>query len=525
MGISKEAVRKILQMREDMKEDRQPYEELFKDIAAYANPSMDWEEEVGERREVYDNTLQRASNKLADGIQGYAFSRNQAWFRLALEDDQLQANEAVGEFLQLVEKHFYRQFARSNFYDEGRAFVKAGADFGTSVMIRQEDLVRGCPYYKTLHLRSCYIRENAYGDVDTLFREYSLTPDEAVMEYGRENVPEVIRNAFERNSNVKFKFLQAIFPRERYNLDVGKGSKPYVSITIALAGEGHVVREGGYSAKPFFVWRYSRDMGSSPWGTNNPGQLEIYNAKQLNGMRKDRGRISQLMARPPVIASETLAGRLKLTPNGITYAKPGEDYALRGIVGNPSLLDADIQDMRSSINESYYTNLFLILSQNIDRMKTATEVSGIQGEQAAMMSAFFGRIQTEFLEPVLEDLFALELFSGRLPPIPPILKGKEIKIDMISPLAMMQKRYLALESTRQALGEILALAQARPEILDNLDLDAYVRNIADSYNMDKRVVLDELQVQKIREARLQMMQAQQEAQLALQAQKQGGNNG
>ena len=247
--------------------------------------------------------------------------------------------------------------------------------------------------------------------------------------------------------------------------------------------------------------------------------MELPDIKQANSTRADYSRIVQQMGRPPIKATEGLNGRLNLKPNGVTSLRPGEDFALVSGTGNPQGIGDDLERLHKAINEAYYTDFFLILSQNIEKQKTATEVAGIQGEKAALMSAFYGRLSAEFLEPMLEDLFSLELLSGRIPRPPESLmqQDRRIRLDMISPLAQMQRRYLLLGSSQQAIVEITALAQVNAQVLDNINFDQQVRDIADAYGLDKRIIYDMADVERMRQARAQ---AQQQA-LARQQQLQG----
>jgi hypothetical protein len=139
------------------------------------------------------------------------------------------------------------------------------------------------------------------------------------------------------------------------------------------------------------------------------------------------------------------------------------------------------------------------------------------------MSAFYGRLSTEFLEPVLEDLFAMELMAGRIPPPPESLQGQHLRLDMISPLAQMQRQYLKLGSSQQALAQILSLLEIKPDILDNLDLDQHIRNVADAYGLDKRIVVDWADVQRMRQARAKQQAAMQQQAMQLEATKVGAD--
>jgi hypothetical protein len=92
---------------------------------------------------------------------------------------------------------------------------------------------------------------------------------------------------------------------------------------------------------------------------------------------------------------------------------------------------------------------------------------------------------------------------GRLPPIPDSLNGKTIHVDLISPLSQLQKRYLLLSETDAFIGRILQIAQMTQDQtkLDRVDFDQYIGTLAEAYNVDRRVVRDLVEVQKMKLAR------------------------
>jgi len=488
----------------------------WRQVAQLVNPDMDWQDEPDavqkpeDTSHIYDTTAIKASNTLADGIQGYSFARNQAWFKAALEDIEDLSSEETA-WLQAAEKTMYRQTQKSNFYDEGRSFVKCCADFGTAIMTREDDVIRRIPSYKVQHLKNCTIDENPYGEVDVLFRDFWIDAFRAASIFGADRLPKNIREAYDKGNMKLWKFTQAIIPVERYDIDIARPQgKEFYSVYWADIERDKAIMDGYFQLKPFFCWRWSRNLDGGVWGTNSPGTMELADIKQANSVRGDLSKLEQQMGRPPIKATEGLTGRINLKPNGVTSIRAGEDFAFINAVGDPKGMMDDLARLQQSINEAYYTDFFLILSQNIERQKTATEVSGIQGEKAALMSAFYGRLSAEFLEPVLEDLFSIELMSGRIPRPPESLwqRDRQMRIDMISPLAQMQRRFLMLGSNQQAIAEIAALAQLNPQTLDNINFDQLARNIAEAYGMDKRTVYDMADVMRMREAR---MQAQQQA--------------
>jgi len=518
--ISKESVERLYTIRQEQLTDRERYDSAWANIAEKVNPAMsDWNDEAPEQgtvktfQDVYDNTGIKASVRLTDGIQGYAFSRGAPWMRLVLEDEELMDREEVKEWLQRVETGMYHRLNLSSFYDEGRGFVRTGADFGTAVMFRQDNPAKGIPHYHTLHLKRVLLMEDALGEVDTLFRDLWLSPYHAAAMFGVDALPQQIREAYEQGKTRRWPFQQFIMPADKFDLDIGMRETrgmPYYSLYVADVDHNDPIREGGYDTKPFFAWRWSRNPDGDVWGTDCPGMIEISNIKQADGLRKDFSRLVQLAARPPIKATEGLRGKINLTPNGFTYVRAGQDYAPGMVVGKVETLAEDLKMMQDSINQTYYSNLFLVLTENLERIKTATEVEGIKSEQAAMLTAFFGRLSAEFLEPAVEDLFRLEIEAGRVPPPPPALRGQRLQVDLISPLAQLQKRYLRLDTTRQWLQELLVVAGIQNKlgetstVLDNIDFNEYARVTEELYHVDKRVVRDIAEVERRRAARAEL---------------------
>jgi hypothetical protein len=230
-------------------------------------------------------------------------------------------------------------------------------------------------------------------------------------------------------------------------------------------------------------------------------------------MQKDKFRLSQLTARPPIKRTEGLL--VNFVPGGLIDVRAGQDFQPQPVTGNLAWLTDDIEKMKEATRETYYSDFFLVLTENIDRMKTATEVAGLQDEKSALLSSFFGRLATEFLEPVLEDLFASEIKFRKLEAPPSGIADSELAVDFVSPLAMIQKRAHELSTTKAFMAEILPLAEVRPDILDKVDLDQYVNVVAEAGSVNQKVIRKDQDVADIRKARadLQMQMAKQQMEL------------
>jgi len=497
---------------------------IFRDISNFINFDMsDWylrSDPMNSMRvsntgiRIYDWTGPESSNLCSEGLMGYAISRSGIWFRVEFDDSRV--NDNAGAFLQNGERQMYKQLQMSPFYDEARLFLRSLLDFGTAIMWREENSDAGRPSYKTLHLNRCYIANDRWGDIDVLIRDIWMSPQNIIEEYGEENTPAQIVSAYKLNQGAQWLLHSFTFPRDKYNLDFEAPTGEYPELTLASCDWYHPIRLDVHETKPFFAARYTRSYDAGPWGTGAPGMLQLGNIKMLNAMKQDVLRLGQRMSDPPIKATLGMRGRLNRVPGDPVYLPPGQDYELEKFEGDPRMLENSIANLEKTIRNGYHYDFFLLLTNNIEQItkSTATGVQGLQGEKAAMLSAFSSRLGYEFLEPLLQDLFFSELRAGRLGTPPREARGRQLKLNMVGPLWQMQRQHLSLNSTMSALQQIAALmtmqlqAGQPGDVLDNFDLSAYSRDIASSYDVAKDVMRNLAQVQVIRQGRAQAAQQQ-----------------
>lgn len=511
--ISQDGLEKLARIKEQMKRERNAREKVFAEVGKYIYPDLqDWNEESPNQygkspdtgRDRYDTTAQDSSITSAKGLIAYSSSRRENWFSIEAQDKDIPMGSRAKDYFQLAERQMYRQLARSNFYDEEFNFVRSRQDLGIAVMFRLMNTAEGIPSYRVLHPKRYYVAEDRFRDITVLFRDFYLTAQDAVAWFGEEKLPDIIKTAYKNSSVEPYLFTEYIFPVGFYDIDMELSGKQYTSIYVADADIKKTVGFGGYETKPFTASRYSMSIDGSVWGGDCPGILQLSNAKMLSSMMRDRIKLSQRIGDPPVKATEGLYGRIKRGPGQTTYLEAGQDYVTETITGDLSALDQTIVEIRAMIKSAYQSDLYLTLTQNIDRIKTATEAAGIQGEQAALIAVDAGRLAYEHLEPVLEDLFNLEITSMRLPPPPEELGGVPIKIDLVGPLYQMQKRFMTMNKIQaflQDIGPALQLSLNQSPVTDRFDWDGYLDVAAETHQVDKRILRSIVEAERIRKAR------------------------
>jgi hypothetical protein len=131
-----------------------------------------------------------------------------------------------------------------------------------------------------------------------------------------------------------------------------------------------------------------------------------------------------------------------------------------------------------------------------------------------LLGPIYGRLQAEYLQPMIERCFGLAYRAGVFSPPPDSMAGREFSIRYISPLARAQKLedVTAIERLHVNVANI---AQVKPEVLDLIDEDAAVRVLSDALGVPKKVVRKSADVEQLRQDRAQQQQsAQQKAQMA-----------
>lgn len=523
-------IEKLTRIRTQLEQEKNMFLPKWKDLSDYLGLSYgSWgkdtkpqQEQPKDQREIYDNTAAEAANLETDGIQGYACGSSIAWFNLAYEKQENSNDKRMAEALKKSEDSLYKVFNKSNFYEASRSLVHCVCNFGTGILWMEDDPRRSTPHFRVLHPKDIDIAENEAGEVDVLFRTFWLTAEELVETFGDSVPPEVDAD----NEPMKdYQVYSYCGPRTKFGMaDKVKGKMDFICVYWLKDFPNKTIKEDEYLTKPFACWRYSHSLFGGTWGVDSPGLTQLSNIKQVNAMCEDRARLSQLTAMPP--GKKTRGLKVNLTPNGFTELGPGEDYQMMSVVGNLEWTSAIISDLQRKIRNAYYADYFLVLTENIERTKTATEVAGLQSEKSAIMASFFSRMANEFLEPVIEWTFQNEVVHGRLTAVLEAgenengegrMVNQEIRIDFVSPLAKMQRRASTFSANTSFVQVIAQLAQIYPEAYYKLNILKYIGTYIDAYGVDENIVVSDQQAQERYQAVVEAQQQAAQAQAQMQA--------
>lgn len=517
--------KRLIERQEALASDRGTWEQHWREIAELMSPLRDdfnIQRTPGEKRtsKIFDGTPGLAAENLASGLWGMLTNSANKWFELRTADEDLNESQPVRKWLEAATTRMMMAFAAGGqrFYTRVVDLYSDLVHFGTGVFYTDEDVGGRGLHFSCRYLGECYIAENARERVDTVIRKHRMSARQALQKFGDRLGPKLAKCA-EQHPEKPVELLHAVLPVEEHDgalpkTPAGWPAWNYASIYLSLE-DCNILEERAYYEFPYQVPRWSQ-RSRSVYG-DSPAMLALPDAKMLNQMSRTTIVGAQKAVDPPLLAQDEGAMRgvrISTTPSGIIYG--GLDYQGRRLIDSLEPkgaigLGLEMEEQRRvAVREAFYASLLLLVNQP---GRTATEVLALQEEKMRLMGPHLGRVQSEFLDPLIERVFGLMMRGDSLPPPPEELRSARIEIEYVSPMARAQKASEA-HAVARTLEIAAPMAQLHPDVFDNFDLDAMLRLAGNAYGLPATMMRDPRQVEEMREQRQQMQAAAAMAQLA-----------
>ncbi len=466
----------------------------------------------------FDSTGPNALVSFAAIMESLNTPGGSKWHRILPMDPLLMKNRAARLWYEDVTDALfrYRYSAQSGFQGQNQEVWMSMGAFGTGqIFVDTPDPKEGRGLrYRCIHLSEVYFRRNHQGRIDTAFRVFKLTARQAKQWFGLENLPEQITNCFKQGGNTEkeFEFIHKVCPREDVDpRRIDSKGMPFASYYVART-QKWMVKEGGYNSFPYPVARYW--VGPGELYGRGPALLALPDIKVINEQEKTLLKQGHRAVDPVLlIHDDGMLDTLSLKPGaqnfgGVTADGRSLVHALP--VGDIAVAKEMMAEKRASIEKVFLLKLFQILVEN-PRM-TATEVVERAREKGMLLAPTAGRIQSEYLAPLIERELDLLAMQGLIPPMPQILREAraEYKTEYDSPMSRLQKAEEAAGTMRtiQWASEIAGVTQD-PSVMDVFDFDVIIPDLAEANAMPVRHMASPEKIAAKRDSRAQAAQAQQ----------------
>ncbi len=478
---------------------------------------------------IINSTGRDALRTLRSGLMSGITNPARPWFRLRTPDPEMMEFGQVKAWLAQVEKILYAVFADSNIYNVMPvAYTELGL-FGTAPIMQMDDFESVVRFYP-FTAGEYFLAQNEKLQIDTLYREYSMTIAQVVAEFDLENCSANVQNRYQAGGYDEWvDIIHVVEPRtERETGKLDAKNKAWASIYFEKdCSEDTLLRESGFDRFPIYAPRWET-TGTDVYGMS-PGMDALGDIKQLQTEEKQKGQGIEKMINPPMTGPSSLKGRpATVLPGKVTYidVQQGQQGFQPAYQVNLPLqyLIQDIEAVQQRINRAFYADLFAMLITSDRRDMTATEVAAREEEKLIMLGPVLSRINEDLLDPLIDNVFIRAAEAGILPPPPQEIQGTELGVEYISLLHQAQQ-LVGVGSIERTAGMVGNLVTMFPEVRHKFDamqaVDEYAtalgtpaRVIRSNEEATERVAAEQQQAQQAEQAQQMLGMANQGAQAA-----------
>ena len=457
------------------------------------------------REYVYDSTAEYALEDYASRMESQLVPAWRKWFMLEAGSEIPEEKVAeVEEYLEEATDIIFHNINHSNFNGQIKeTFLDLGISTG-SIIVEEGDGIQSALNFRSVSLSEVIIEKSALGIVETVWREIKV------------NVQDI--KYIWPNAELNDKLTQQLAENPEVNLVEGvvKDEKTGKYITMLLdENNKDVLLEEEDDSSEWVVFRES----TIPGEVYGRGRImrALPDIKTLNKMVEDHLRAAAFTANPIFTATDDGI----INPYTVTL-QPGTVMPVgSNDRGNPSLaplmsggdynvLQYDISRLQESIRTVMISKPFGSIQDT--PVRTATEMSIRDADTQATSGSATGKLQTELLERLLNQVVKVLIRLGKLAPMK--IDGKEITIKFTSPMARAQDA----DEIMQVMKTMELLAGLSPETVEQeIKIEALPHYLVDKMGVPKTFKRSDLEKKKLQE--------QKQAQMAAIAAAQGGEVG
>jgi hypothetical protein len=482
----------------------------------------------------------KAVDKCASGFSSYLSDQTKTWFVAKLLNGESKSEE-TNEWLANLSRDMRLILSQSNIYSELNNMYKEFNIYGRGCFMLARDfndVIRGYGFTAGSYGLG---RDNT-GRINSFVSMQKKRCNQIVMEFGLNNCPETIRNAYNnKNFSQYFEYTWIIYDQKEFGSSgIGK-DKRWRSVKYLTSGTNQILEDNGFDYWPVVCAIGNAVDSTQIYPAEYPGVYALPDAKELQALQKDLNKINAYNANPPMV-SYGMTDYSQMIPGGIMKFDIGMAQAGNGKVGmepaypyrDPTVLREEIALRKQEIDSAFYVDLFQLLKTLGPNRMTAYEVNRRYSEMIEAVGPVVLSLQValqHLLDTVLFILFntkvnmngeMISLIESRIGRMPEELQGNEINFKFVGILAMLQRatEMLPIEQLVQFLTYLRSSVQgAGEDPMDWLDTDDVVTKYAENLGAVEHLKSEKevLGIRKLRQEAMAQEQQKQDAMASIQA--------
>ena len=485
---------------------REGFRSVMQDCYRYAIPDRDlWTDFApGQRKgsELYDSTAIVAVQDFASSLQARICPSWRTWSKLVagpgLPKD-VRENDELAMYLEETTDQLFGYINHSNFaLKSHEAFQDLSVGTG-AITLELNERGNGLSF-DSIPAPHLAIEEGPNGMVETVFQDRKSAVSVLARTYPGISLPE------------KWQKMLVDKPGELVSYQVGSIFDPkrreYHLVVFCKAEKQPMYYRLYGETSPVIVFRWTTNPGEI-WG-RGPVMRALPDIKTLNKVVEFILRDAAMSISPPITAvTDGVVNpyTLVLQPNAVipVMSNDTSNPSLRELTrsSRPDLAQFILAEMRQSVRNMMFSDP----RRREGPVQSATEVLIEDREFTQRIGSSYGRLQTEFVERVLNRSVALLKSIGKMPDFK--IDGREITLKHLSPLARAQDQ-------EELLGLQTAVAMAAPFGPEALQMAVKTEDIGEW--IFKKAGVDASVLRSDAERKQMMQTVAQQAQAAIAAQ-------
>lgn len=512
-----------------LEKERSSFEPHWKELVQYISPRKGrffiGDQNRGEKRyqSIINSCATQALKVSRAGLMSGIMQPSRPWFNLETEDAALMSMQEVRVWLDVVRAKMLGIYNRSNLYNVAPIMLADLLLFATGSMCQLEDDKDVVRFYHQPIGSYLIAQDNKY-NVNTHIREFQMTVDQIVSEYGVENCSVRIADLYKKGDIDSWVTVcHYVGPNKNYLPELTNSKyKKFASITweSGCNEKDKYLRESGFDEFPYYVPRWDL-TGEDSWGTDCPGMVALGDVKQLQLEEKRKAQAIDKMVNPPLKGPASLkSATVSSLPGGLTIYD--QDLTKEGLGPiyqvDPRITELmnDMKMVEGRIKEAFFIDLFFAITQ-MDGIQPRNELELTQRNQERLLQLgpVLERLHNDFLSNMVERTFNIMARKGLLPEAPGVLEGQPLAVKFVSSLAMAQRssQINAINDMRLFVTEMAS--GGFPTAVDKFNADQAIDEFSLITGVPAIIIRSDEEVVGIRSKRDQAMaQEQQQEQMA-----------
>lgn len=509
-----DSITKIFERISALKSARQPYETEWQEhvdtympgTQAFTTSSKPWKPVSAIAAEGKD-VAQTFVAQLYSGL----FSNK--WFDLVPNDPNVELSAADTAMLEKMSKITLDIFAgsESNFAGQIHESLMSMVVLGSSSIFIDNSFGTDISFH-TLPLSQIYYAENYKHKIDTIVRIFKFTAKQAVQAWG-DSVHEEVLKAYDKSPEKMFEFAHCSWE----NSSSKSSNDKYVSYYVDIENK-HIMKVVYKPYLNFVSSRWSKFSGEL-YG-HGQAKLAQSTMRGITHLRLEMLKSAEFANNPVIMYADdgVMIPDVLRPGTGIPGAISSLDGQRRLEPWSPS---GNNQVVLQQLEREIATlkSLFFLDKISLPRdatRRTAFETSAIQQEQVRFLAPHINRIETELLKPLVETVFKMLLENGVFDEMSDTIKGLDLKVDFLSPLARLLKME-NVRSEQQFLNTILPLLQFDQSQVMKINFEKIIEDAQKGTGAPAHILRDKDEVEAMKAQQAQQQQQASQTQNALAA--------